>query len=74
VFHFIVSGIEVGSNADAGLRPVVYKDFAPSQFLGRFFSAGHVEDHDTAAPPGFAAGADRDTRFSSQIDEQLCLS
>ena len=53
MFHLIVTGIEVGSDTNAGLRPVVDEDFAPRQFLGHLFAVGHVKNHHTAAPSGF---------------------
>jgi hypothetical protein len=43
VLRFLVIGIEMRRDVNARLGLVVYKNFAPSQFLGRFFAVRHIQ-------------------------------
>ena len=69
VADFVVGRVEVGRDADAGTGAVIDEDFAAGEFLCDFFAVGDVEDDDTSAAFGFAAGADGEIGFVGEVHQ-----
>lgn len=72
--HFVVRRIEVGSDANPGVGPVIHQHLAPRKLAGDFLPVGNVDYYHSAAVARIAAGVDAKTRFLGKLNEALGLT